>query len=62
MGTVKQINIKNRAYQFYNDIIDLKYFDSSLLRLDKKSYKDIDIYSTGYITIKKLVVVKIFTV
>ena len=26
MGTVKQINIKNRTYYFYNDITDLKKF------------------------------------
>ena len=62
MGTVKQINIKNRTYYFYNDIIDLENFDSSLLKLDKKIYKDIGIYNIGYITIKKLVIVKIFTV
>ena len=54
MGTVKQINIKNRTYCFYNDIIDLENFDSSLLKLDKKSYKDIGIYNIGYITIKKI--------
>ena len=54
MGTVKQINIKNRTYYFYNDIIDLENFDSSLLKLDKKSYKGIDIYNIGYITIKKI--------
>ena len=54
MGTVKQINIKNRTYYFYNDIIDPKNFDSSLLKLDKKSYKDIGIYNIGYITIKKI--------
>ena len=36
MGTIKQINIKNRTYYFYNDIIDLENFDSSLLKLDKK--------------------------
>ena len=54
MGTVKQINIKNRTYYFYNDIIDLENFDSSLLKLDKKSYKDIGIYNIGYITINKI--------
>ena len=54
MGVIKQINIKNRTYYFYNDIIDLENFDSSLLKLDKKSYKDIGIYNTGYITIKKI--------
>ena len=52
MGKVKQINIKNRTYYFYNDIIDLKDFDAKLLKIDKKSYKNIDIYYIGYITIK----------
>ena len=36
MGRIKQINIKNRTYYFYNDIIDLKDFDASLLKTDKK--------------------------
>ena len=54
MGTVKQIDIKNRTYYFYNDIIDLENLDSGLLKLDKKSYKDIGIYNIGYITIKKI--------
>ena len=36
MGVIKQINIKNRTYYFYNDIIDLENFDLSLLKLDKK--------------------------
>ena len=54
MGEVKQINIKNRTYYFYNDIIDLKNFDARLLKIDKKSYKNIGIYNIGYITIKKI--------
>ena len=37
MGTVKQINIKNRTYYFYNGIVDLENFDSSLLKIDKKN-------------------------
>ena len=36
MGKVKQINIKNRTYYFYNDQINLKDFDASLLKVDKK--------------------------
>ena len=54
MGEVKQINIKNRSYYFYNDIINLKKFDVGLLKIDKKSFKDIDIYYIGYITKKKI--------
>ena len=51
MGEVKQINIKNRTYHFYSDAIDLKHFESRLLKIDKKSYKNIDIYYIRYITI-----------
>ena len=54
MGKVKQIEIKNRTYYFYNDMINLKNFESNLLKIDKKHYKGIDIYYIGYITIKKI--------
>ena len=54
MGEVKQINIKNRTYYFYNDIINIKNFDGRLLKIDKKSYKDIGIYNIGYITFKRI--------
>ena len=54
MGEVKQINIKNRTYYFYNDMINTKNFKSNLLKIDRKSYKDIDIYNIGYIAIKKI--------
>ena len=54
MGNIKQIDIKNRSYYFYNDTIDLKDFDARLLKIDKKSYKNIGIYNIGYITIKKI--------
>ena len=54
MGEVKQSNIKNRTYYFYNDIFNLKDFQPKLLKIDKKSYKNINIYYIGYITIKKI--------
>ena len=54
MGKVKQIEINNRTYYFYNDVINLKNFELNLLKIDKKHYKDIDIYYIGYITIKKI--------
>ena len=53
MGKVKQIEIKNRTYYFYNDIINIEEFNSSLLKIDQKWYKEIDIYYIGYIKIKK---------
>ena len=62
MGVIKQTNIKNRTYYFYNDFSDFENFKSNFLKIDKKSYKDIGIYNIGYITIKKLMIVKTFTV
>ena len=54
METTKQINIKNPTYYFYNDIIDIETFDSNMLKLDKKSYKNLDIYNIGYVAVKKI--------
>ena len=53
MRETKELNIKNRTYYFWNDIIDIRNFQSNLLKIDKKPYKDFDIYYVGYITIKK---------
>ena len=52
MGNLKEINIKIRTYYFFDDMIDIKNFDSNLLKINKKSYKNTDIYYIGYITTK----------
>ena len=54
MGKVKQIYIQNRTYYFYNNQINLKDFDARLVKVDKKDYKEIDIYYIGYVTVKKI--------
>ena len=54
MGNIKQINIKNRTYYFFNYMIIIKDFDPSLIKTDKKSYKNIGIYYIGYITIRSI--------
>ena len=51
MRNIKEINIKNQTYYFFNDMINIEVFDSSLLKIDKKSYKNNDIHYIGYITI-----------
>ena len=62
MGEVKQINIKNRTNYFYNDIIDLKKFDVRFLKIDKNLLKTL-VFTTLYILqLKKLMILKIFTV
>ena len=53
MKEVKEINIKNQTYYFFDDMIDIRNFHSNLLKIDKKPYEDVDIYYIGYITIKK---------
>ena len=54
MGTMKEINIKNRTYYFYNDIIDLDEFNEGKIKVDKKDFNDIDIYYLGYEYKKKI--------
>ena len=54
MGELKQINIKKRTYYFYNDIINLDYFDVSKKKVDRKDFNYIDIYYIGYEHKKKI--------
>ena len=41
---VKDIAIKNHTYYFFHDIINIKYFYSSHVKIDDKSCKNIIIY------------------
>ena len=54
MVTTKRLNIKNRIYYFHDDLINLKNFDPSLLKLGKKSSIDVSIYYIEYITTKSI--------
>ena len=44
--------IKNRTYYFFSDMINISNFDSDLLKMNKKSYSNIDIYYIGYTAMK----------
>ena len=52
MVTTKQMNIKNKTYYFYDGMVNIKKFDPNLLKLDKKSFKNIGVYYNGYIAKK----------
>ena len=52
MRNIKDINIKNRTYYFYDDVVNIKDFDTNFLKIEKKSFKSIAIYYIGYITKK----------
>ena len=51
MGGFKNINVQNPPYHFFNDMISIKNFDSNLLQIEKKSYKNTGIYYIEYIKI-----------
>ena len=55
-------NVKNRTYYVFDDMINIKNYDRNLLKIDKKSYKNIAIYNIGYITMKNSDYVKINSV
>ena len=54
MEEIKQINIKNQTYYFYNDQINLKDFDAKLLKNWQKDYNENGIYYIDYVTVKKI--------
>ena len=56
---IKDINIKNHTYYFFDDIINIKDFDPNNIKIDEKSYKNIFIYCIAYATIKNLKHLKI---
>ena len=47
--TTKQLSIKNRFSYFYNDLINVLNFKANNSKLDRKSWKEIDIYCVGYV-------------
>ena len=59
---VKEINIKNRSYYFFNDIINIKKIDSNSLKIDKKVYKILLFTKLDTSRLKKLMIMKTFTV
>ena len=44
---IKDIDIKNQTYYFFDDIINMKNFNSNNIKIDEKSYKNILIYYIG---------------
>ena len=48
--SVKDINIKNNTHYSFNDIINIKDYDSNVILIDKKLHKNILIYCIGYVT------------
>ena len=47
--TTKQLDFKRKIYYFYNYLINLSNFSMNNLKIDKKTWKDIDVYFIGYV-------------
>ena len=47
---IKDVNIKNCTYYFFNDILDIENFSPNNIKIDEKY-----IYFIGYVTIKEFV-------
>ena len=61
-NNIKNVNIKNHTYYFFDDNINIKYFDTNNIKIDERSYKNILIYYVAYVTIKNSKYVKINSV
>ena len=45
---LKQINIKNCACYYFDDILKIEDFDIDKILIDEKSYKNILVYNISY--------------
>ena len=54
MGEINHINIKNWSYYFYKNIINVDEVDGRNIKVDRKSFNDVDIYYLGYEHKKKI--------
>ena len=61
MGEVKRINIKNRTYYFYNDMINLKHFERNVLKQTKNIAKGLIFTKLDTLQLKTLMIMKVFT-
>ena len=59
---IKDIDIKNQTYYFFDDIINIKKIDPNKIKIDEKSYKNFLNYYIRYITIKDSKYLKINSV
>ena len=55
---IKDLDLKNHTYYFFDDIINIKNFDPNNIKIDEKLYKNILTYYIAYATIKDMKYVK----
>ena len=60
MGVIKELNIKNQTYYFFNEMVNIQNFQSNLLKIDKNLIKTLIFTILATLRLKKLIIVKIF--
>ena len=55
----KYTDIKNRAYYFFDVMINIKNLDPNKIKTDEKSWRNIPIYFIGYVMFNDVRYVKI---
>ena len=48
MNRVKEFNIKNCTYYFFDDTVNIKNLDPINIKIDEKPYKNVFIYYIGF--------------
>ena len=51
---LKEIDIKNCTYYFFDDVINIRNLDPNKIKIDEKSYKNILIEYIGYEMVRDL--------
>ena len=59
MSSIKLININNRTYYSFNDMINIKIFDPNQIKIDKKSEKISLFIALGILLSKALAMQKL---
>ena len=59
---VKDVDIVNHIYYFFNDIMNIRNFGQTNIKIDENSYKNILICYISYVTMKDLKYVKVISV
>ena len=60
MSCIKEINIKNRTYYFFNDTINIKNFDLNQIKTDQKSYNNLSYVRISSVDPLYLIIDKVY--
>ena len=54
MSSIRKIDIKNRTYDLFDHMFNIKGLDPNKIKIDEKPNKKILLYQIGYVAVKNL--------